>query len=423
MTHPPVATARRALPPAPAAPAASHVSHVSHVSRAPGARGRDDARVGGRRRIVSAVLAALAVLGLASVTVAPGAHAAARVTVVGLDGGAAASTDGATTLRVSGAGFQSVQGAFGGIYVFFGWVSDPAGGTWAPSKGGQTGADYRYVPDSESADNNGYQRFVAFPGSETAYAANGGEIAADGTWATDLVVPGPVFEAQDRSGAVSEVDCTQVQCGVITIGAHGVRNPSNETFTPVSFGQAASGGAAGGATGTAGTADEAATTAERPPASLGVDQATAVVGRAMSFAAQGFEPGEQVVATLDDGVVAVGPLNAGTHGEVAGIIQLPDDLRAGTHVLTVTGAMSGLTPEAEFTATRDPAEVAAQERAAALVAADQGGGFGGWTWPEIAVAAAGLLLLVVVVVSFVTARRRKGRPAPAPRGLADGARA
>lgn len=372
----------------------------------------------GRRR-TGALLAVLVALGL-SVTAAPAAQAAARVTVVGLDGRAAASTDGSTTLKVSGAGFQSVQGAFGGIYVFFGWVSDPAGGAWSPSKGGHTGSDYRYVPDSESADNNGYQKFIAFPGSETAYAANGGLIAADGTWATELVVPGPVFEAQDRSGAVTEVDCTTVQCGVITVGAHGVVNPSNETFTPVSF-AGASAGEAAPATGDAPGDTPAA--AALAPASLGVDQATAVVGRAMSFAAQGFEPGEQVVATLDHGVVAVGPLNAGTHGEVAGILQLPDDLRAGTHVLTVTGAMSGLTPETEFTATRDPAEVAAQERAAALAAADEPGGFGGWTWPEIAVGVAGLLLLLTVVVSFVTARRRKARPTAPPRGLVDGARA
>ena len=65
-------------------------------------------------------------------------------------------------------GFQSVQGGFGGVYVAFGWVRDPSGGGWRPSRGGVTGRDYRYVPDSESEDNAGYLRFVAFPGSSTA---------------------------------------------------------------------------------------------------------------------------------------------------------------------------------------------------------------------------------------------------------------
>ncbi|WP_454050013.1 hypothetical protein [Cellulomonas sp. Marseille-Q8402] len=354
--------------------------------------------------------AATAVLALAGLLVAAGpAAAAASVTV----SGGTVSADGPSTVRVSGAGFQSIDGAFGGIYVVFGWVSDPAGGTWKPSAGGRTGADYRYAPDTESTQNQGFQRFVAFPGSDTAGAANGGLIAADGTWSTDLVIPGARFVSQDRSGAQSEVDCTQVQCGVITFGAHGVVNPSNETFTPITFGAAAP--AAGGAapeTTTGAPAAEVAT--ERAPASLGVDRATAVQGRAMTFAAQGFEPGEQVVGTLDSGVVSVGPLTAGAHGEVAGVLQLPSDLRVGTHVLKLTGAQSGLAPEVEVTVTRDPAEANAADLVAAADASaasdgDDGalGVVTGLSAPELAVAGAGALLLVVVLLSFVTALRRK----------------
>lgn len=351
------------------------------------------------RAAATALAAVLALAGL--VVAAPAASAASSVTV----SGGTVSADGPTTVRVSGAGFQSVQGAFGGIYVVFGWVSDPTGGAWKPSAGGRTGAEYRYAPDTESTDNQGFQRFVAFPGSDTAGAANGGLIAADGTWATDLVVPGSRFVAQDRDGAQTEVDCTQVQCGVITIGAHGVVNPSNETFTPIAFGSAP---AAAGAVATtdvpAGTGTAAV---ERAPASLGVDRATAVQGRAMTFAAQGFEPGEQVVGTLDSGVVSVGPLTAGAHGEIAGVLQLPADLRLGTHVLKLTGAQSGLAPEVEVTVTRDPAEASAADLVVASAAGTDDGVLLGLSWPEVAVAVAALLLLVVVVVSFATGARRR----------------
>ncbi|GAB3615922.1 hypothetical protein GCM10027416_04790 [Okibacterium endophyticum] len=137
-----------------------------------------------------------------------------------------------TQLRVSGSGFQSVVNGFGGLYVFFGWVEP--GESWKPSNGGTTGANYRYVPDDET-NPVGYALFVTFPGSSTAYAANGGELAADGTWSSVISVPGAAFTALDRDGNSSEVDCRSVQCGIITIGAHGVKNANNETFTPISF--------------------------------------------------------------------------------------------------------------------------------------------------------------------------------------------
>jgi hypothetical protein len=141
----------------------------------------------------------------------------------------------ATTVTLKGAGFQSIKNGHGGIYVLFGWVSEPAGGAWKPSKGGAPGTTLRYVQDRESKDNLGYQRFVAFPDGDTSSSANGGVIAEDGTWSAQLNIPGARFKAADRAGKVSDVDCTQTQCGIITIGAHGVVNANNETFTPVSF--------------------------------------------------------------------------------------------------------------------------------------------------------------------------------------------
>jgi len=164
------------------------------------------------------------------------AEAAPKVSVSGTP-----KADGESTLKLSGSGFQSVEGGFGGIYVLFGWVDDASGG-WRPSKGGVTGSNYRYVYDDETKPA-GYQLFVTFPGSSTAYAANGGEVAANGTWSGTIKVPGEKFTTYDRSQNETEVDCGEVQCGIITIGAHGVDNANNESFTPVDF--SASGAAAG----------------------------------------------------------------------------------------------------------------------------------------------------------------------------------
>lgn len=136
-----------------------------------------------------------------------------------------------TQLRLNGSGFQSIKNGFGGIYVLFGWV-DGAG--WAPSSGGVTGENYMYVPDDE-VNPVGYANFVTFPGSSTSYAANGGEVAADGSWSAVATIPGAKFTSVDRAGNPSEVDCLQVQCGIITVGAHGVVNANNETFTPITF--------------------------------------------------------------------------------------------------------------------------------------------------------------------------------------------
>jgi hypothetical protein len=186
-----------------------------------------------RRLAAAAVLSALAVGGAILGGPASPAHADAgvNVTVEGHpDLVAVADPTYLTELRVSGSGFQSIRNGFGGIYVMFGWADSG----WRPSQGGVTGQDYRYVPDDES-NPTGYISFVSFPGSSTEYAANGGEVAADGSWSAVVSVPGAVFTALDRSGNATEVDCREVQCGIITIGAHGVKNANNETFTPVSF--------------------------------------------------------------------------------------------------------------------------------------------------------------------------------------------
>ena len=170
---------------------------------------------------------ASAALGTGLLSSAPAYAATAQVNV----SSRVLSGNGASTISLAGSGFQSIKGGFGGIYVLFGYAS----ANWRPSQGGVSGSDLVYVPDSETKQNAGHQRFVAFPGSATGTEANGGVIAANGTWQTTLTVPGPTFAAIGPDGSSRTINCRTVRCGVITIGAHGVKNPQNETFTPITF--------------------------------------------------------------------------------------------------------------------------------------------------------------------------------------------
>lgn len=292
------------------------------------------------RRLIAAV--GPAVLAAAVLLPPAPAHAAADVSV---SPGSVDPTY-ATTISVSGTGFQSVKGGHGGIYVAFGTVKPG----WQPSRGGVTGADYLYVPDSEAKDNQGFQKYVAFPGSDTASSANGGVMSASGSWSTQLVVPGAVFQAYDRSGEVTTVDCRTVTCGVITIGAHGVKNARNETFTPVSIAAAStteqpSGGAseapATESTGSPEAPGEEPTGVAEPtparPATLEVDRASAVAGNVLAFTATGLPPGAQVSAVFDDGAAGAGPFVVGADGTLTGVITLPAATTSGTHELRLYG--------------------------------------------------------------------------------------
>lgn len=341
------------------------------------------------RSLTVALLAGTLAAGLTTTTAAP-ASAAARISVTNDRGGAAADLKYRTQLSVKGRGFQSVQGGFGGVYLMFGWVDDPRGGSWKPSRGGATGTDYRYIPDSENAaDNQGYLRFIAFPGSSTSAEANA-VLGRGGTFSVKLTVPGPTFQSVDRNGKVVQVDCRKVTCGVITIGAHGVKNAANETFTPVRFttvydaapaGQQEQVGtpqdAAGtGAAATPGAAPATGSGTGAAPA-LGkptvlTDRLTAKVGNTLAFTGTGFRPGEQVIGVLDDGVAGIGPLVAGPSGEVAGILPLPATLAVGTHELRLSGAASGGQASERF-AVRAADEAPTTERGAADADADDGG--------------------------------------------------
>lgn len=346
------------------------------------------------RRSAVAV-AALTVAAAASIT-APPAWAAAAVSVSGPGGAATVSADYATEVTVSGAGFQAIPNGFGGVYVLFGWVDDATGGSWRPSQGGVVGEDYRYVPDAESADNAGYQRFLAFSGSQTEGSAHG-VIGADGSWSVGMVIPGATFESQDRDGNVVAVDCLQVTCGIITIGAHGVKNANNETFTPIRFGASAA------AEQTAGEAPAPDAEAGAGAVRVGVESTTVTAGTSVVFTGQGFTAGEQVVASLDGGLTAVGPLTAGAQGEVAAALPVPRDIRNGTHLITLRGAGSGAVAEAEVTVTGGTladAQVAAAETP---------------QWALVLMLVCIVVAFALVVTSVVSAigrarRRRRRRP-------------
>jgi hypothetical protein len=364
------------------------------------------------RRLLVASLVAAGLLAVPSP-----AHAAARISITSDGGGAVADPTYATTLTLRGSGFQAIKGGYGGVYVFFGTVK----GAWKPSQGGVTGQDYLYVPDSESKDNQGYQRFIAFEGSDTESAAQG-VMRADGTWSAQLKVPGASFETVDRDGDVASVDCRRVTCGVITIGAHGVKNARNETFTPVRFeslydeapvasAAPSSPPSSAAPAVTEATAPESAAPAAPAapvgpgaagPAAAVVDADTAMVGRVLSFTGSGFTPGEQVTASFDHGRAAVGPLSAGASGEVAGVLQLPADVRAGTHTLRLTGAASSSVADLNFpvAASDDPSPAAAPPASPDPTVP----AWVGWAF----LGAAALVLLLALVVAV----RRFRRSAP-----------
>ncbi|GAB2885735.1 hypothetical protein [Nocardioides pacificus] len=364
-----------------------------------------------KARVLALLLSVLAAL---LVVPAP-AQASARVSIDAAGSGAAIDASYSTTLTVSGRGFQSVRGGHGGIYVWFGTAS----GSWRPSKGGVSGEDYVYVPDGEARANQGFQRFVAFPGSDTADSANGGTMSETGDWSAELLVPGPVFEAVGRNGTVRTVDCRRVTCGVITVGAHGVKNATNETFTPVVvkdlYGEsgvrqgAARESGTGGTAGTAGRPGVAGSDeSERPSARgrprLAIDRDSARAGHVLAFSASNLVPGEQVSVVLDDGLAASGPFVVGDTGQLAGVVSLPADLGAGTHELRLFGVDRA--PSVRFAAAPaapglegepEPGTLAA-ERVAVQEAA---------TAPRVFLGVAAGILLASLLVTVVRLMRRR----------------
>lgn len=163
------------------------------------------------------------------------------------------ATDRVTDLTVSGTGYLVPPHApdvdvFGGVYVFFGWVDDP--NRFGPSirnsndNDGTFGVSYAYPGEGGDAatrdDGSGQVRLVAFTEGGESGDATDYHMDDQGNWATTIRVYGSTFTSTDpATDETTTYDCTQVQCGVFTIGAHGKPSSTNEVFTPVSFSPAA----------------------------------------------------------------------------------------------------------------------------------------------------------------------------------------
>lgn len=132
-----------------------------------------------------------------------------------------------TKLTVKGTGFSKNTNK-SGLYVLFGYV------TKFPAAGGSLGTGYDYIDGGGASGQDG-QGFVAWPDN----TATGGSATAklSATKNGSFTQTGLTASATFKGASTKQVDCLSgaVQCGVITIGAHGMKDAALETFTPVYF--------------------------------------------------------------------------------------------------------------------------------------------------------------------------------------------
>lgn len=154
-----------------------------------------------------------------------------------------------STVTVSGSGFLTGRypcgkQLFGGVYVFFGWVAP--GGGWGPShrsstsSAGQFGVTYSYPGEGGGGDTRddgtGSVRLISFTSGGTSGSDTDFHMDGAGNWTTTINIRGALYRWSDIStGATNTVDCRRVQCGILTIGAHGKSSATNELFAPISF--------------------------------------------------------------------------------------------------------------------------------------------------------------------------------------------
>ncbi len=135
---------------------------------------------------------------------------------------------------------------FGGVYVFFGWVSDPV--AFGPStrnsqnNNGVMGVSFVYPGDGADPGTRdpgtGTMRMVSFTTGGESGNATAFHMDRDGNWTTKLRIYSSVFSTELPSGEVRTIDCLNLksgQCGVFTIGAHGKSSATNEKFVPIRF--------------------------------------------------------------------------------------------------------------------------------------------------------------------------------------------
>lgn len=132
--------------------------------------------------------------------------------------------DKSQVVTLTGKNYPTSNGGnnFGGAYILFGYVDTSRPEGWGPSTGGRSGFEYIYVEGEEN------QSMVSYPGNTTAPGFP--MMDANGNWTAEFTIAASTFNA-----FMKDVNCYEVQCGVITIGAHGQVNAAAEVFTPVYF--------------------------------------------------------------------------------------------------------------------------------------------------------------------------------------------
>jgi hypothetical protein len=157
---------------------------------------------------------------LAAVAVAAGPVAASGPVVTVAPTGPLPAA--AQTVTVTGAGFDPVGNEGNGVYVVFGPITPAPGYYMDPS----VYAAFKWVYPA---------------GAESPASA---PMATDGTFSTTLDIP------SSFTSPTGQVDCATVACAVITFGAHGSQDRSQDTCTLVTF--APGGASASMAPGTSG---------------------------------------------------------------------------------------------------------------------------------------------------------------------------
>ncbi|MDG4792755.1 LPXTG cell wall anchor domain-containing protein [Micromonospora sp. WMMD1082] len=200
--------------------------------------------VAARAVSVLAVTLALTVTPVAGAHAAQGRAAAPSLTV----SPGTLSADRVTTVTITGRNYLVPPHApgvdvFGGVYVFFGWVADPA--RFGPSirnstnNNGTVGVTYAYPGNAGDGatrdDGSGVMRLVSFTAGGASGEATDFHMDDNGNWTTTMRIFGSTFTTTTPDGKTHTYDCRKVRCGVFTIGAHGVSSATNEKFAPVTF--------------------------------------------------------------------------------------------------------------------------------------------------------------------------------------------
>lgn len=253
----------------------------------------------------------------------PDATAVALVALLAVPGdGAVPTARDAAVAHLAG-----LQGADGGI-----------SGTGAVNANttGLAGGALRAAGQTAAADAAaGFVRSVQWTGS----CADLGAVAYDAAALDASTAAGAL---QDRSQWVRATAQGVLALGLSALGTAGAPTVAPAGLAPLAC--------------SAPTPPATPTTAPPVPTLVLSSGASVLVGGLLEGTADGFEPGELVVATLHSTPRTLGRLTAAADGSVAFSLPVPADLEPGVHRLVLTGETSGrsVSAEVEVTAPSSP---------------------------------------------------------------------